>query len=225
MTNSLISIIIPVKNGANYLYEALSGIKAQKMNMEIIVVDDGSDDNTFEIAQNFADIVLKHHISKGSVVAKNTALKIATGKYIMFHDHDDVMNENALLQMYDELEKDEKISAVMAKIKDFISPEISAEERQKIVIRIEPYSGLFSGATLMRKEIFDKIGLFNENLKAGEIIDWQIKMQEQGLKIKKLDFVSANRRIHNSNFGRTNKEKEFVDYAAILRSKIKKSQN
>lgn len=222
MNNCLVSIIMPVRNGSNYMKEALEAIKSQNVDLEIIAVDDGSDDNTSQIAESFGCVVLKHSVSKGLVVSKNTALKIVKGKYIMFHDHDDIMNCGALLKMLKELQNNENIFAVMAQMKDFISPDLSEEDGRKVVIRAEPYFGLFSGAILMKKVVFDVIGLFDESLRAGDIIDWRSKMDESNLHIKKLNFVSANRRIHNSNFGRTNKEKEYIDYAAILRSKIKR---
>ncbi len=218
--NKLISIIMPVKNGSNYITEAIESIKNQNMNLEIIVVNDGSTDNTLEIAQNLGCTVITHEISKGQVVAKNTGLKIAKGDYIMFHDADDVMNTNILPELYKELDSNTDIYAVMAKVKDFYSPELSEEEKQKTIIKKEPYYGLFTGAVLIRKSVFDKIGLFNESVTAGEIIDWQSKMNENKLQIKKLDIVSTNRRIHSSNFGKTQQKTEFKDYAKILRAKL-----
>lgn len=213
---------MPVKNGSNYIKEALQAIKSQNVDMEIIVVDDGSTDDSSQIATDFGCVVLKHDTSKGAVVSKNTALKVAKGRYIMFHDHDEVMNDNILSQMLKEFQENEEIFAVMAKLQDFYSPELLEEERKKVTIKSDPYSGLFSGAILMKKELFDVIGLFDENRKAGEIIEWTAKMDQNNLQIKKLDLVAANRRIHNSNYGRTNKGNEYQNYAAILRSKIKK---
>ena len=220
--DKLISIIIPVKNGTNYLKEAIDGIKKQDMNVEIIVVDDGSTDNTFELAKSLGCNVIRNAKSEGPVKAKNKALTVSNGQYVMFHDHDDVMNSGSLKVMYDVLEADDTISAVMCKVKDFISPEIPDEEKQRTSVKPEPYYGLFTGAVLMRREIFDKIGLFDESVTAGEIIDWQTKMDKNGLKIKKLDIVSTNRRLHTSNFGKTQQEKEFKDYASLLRAKLRK---
>ncbi len=218
--NDLISVIMPVKNGSKYLETAINGIKNQGMNVEIIVVDDCSDDNTAEIAQHNGCKVIKHTNPMGQVIGKNNGLKSAKGKYILFHDHDDIMRDGSLKELYDEISADETISAVEAKLQDFYSPDMSEEERNKTKIKNEAYWGLFTGAILMRKSIFDKIGLFNEKFKAGEIIDWQNKMNLCGLKIKKTDLISADRRIHAANFGRTEKTNEFKDYAAILRARL-----
>lgn len=224
---NLISIIIPVKNGSNYMEEAITEIKQQNMNTEIIVVDDGSTDNTSEIAKNYGCIVIKNTTSQGPVAAKNQALKIANGDYIMFHDHDDIMNNGVLEKMLAELNAASDISAVMCKVKDFISDDIPSEEKQKIKIKSEPYYGLFTGAVLIRKNVFDIIGNFDEQVTAGEILDWQTKMEKHNLKIKKLDLISTQRRLHTTNFGRTQQQTEFKDYAKSLRERLNmiKKQN
>ncbi|MDR2457301.1 MAG: hypothetical protein LBD41_02320, partial [Clostridiales Family XIII bacterium] len=86
----------------------------------------------------------------------------------------------------------------------------------------EAYYGLCTGAVLMRKELFEKIVFFDEtmNLNTGEIIAMTIKMNECGLKQKKLDLIACNRRLHNTNYGRTNRTKEFKDYASILKAHL-----
>ena len=219
--NALISIIIPVKNGSKYIEEALNGIIAQKMNVEIIVVDDASTDNTVKIAQGYGCKIVKHEISKGQIAGKNSGIKAAEGEYILFHDHDDIMTEGALQRLYSELSADNSVSAVQAKVQDFYSRELSEDEIRNTQIKKEPYWGLFTGAILIRKNVFDKIGLFDESIRAGEIIEWKSKMDSNGLKIKKIDFVSTMRRIHTTNFGRTDRQEEFKNYAAILRAKLK----
>lgn len=139
----------------------------------------------------------------------------------MFHDADDVMNDGSLKKLYENLDNSGDISAVMAKVRDFYSPDLSEEEKTRTLIKKEPYYGLFTGAVLIRKSVFEKIGLFNESVTAGEIIDWQSKMCANHLKIKKLDFVATNRRIHSSNFGKTQQKTEYKDYARALRERLK----
>ena len=220
--NDLISVIIPVKNGSRgkYINQAIEGIQKQEMNTEIIVVDDCSTDNTVEIAQSYGCKVIKHDTPKGQVAGKNNGLKAAEGKYILFHDHDDIMTEGALKKLYEEFEPD--VMAVEAKVQDWYSPDLPEEEKATTPIKQEAYWGLFTGAILIKKEAFDKIGFFNESVHTGEIIEWQSKMDSNGFKIKKIDFVSTKRRIHSTNFGKTNQKDEFKNYAAILRAKLKK---
>lgn len=180
----LISIIIPVKNGANYIKQALEAIHKQNVNKEIIIVDDGSTDDTADIARNYDCTIIKNEISQGPVKAKNVALQFAKGDYIMFHDHDDIMEPDILYELFRELEENADVSAVMAKVRDFYSPDLSEEEKTRTLIKKEPYYGLFTGAVLIRKSVFEKIGLFNDSVTAGEIIDWQSKMCANHLKIK-----------------------------------------
>jgi len=219
--SKLISVIMPVKNGEKYLKEAICGIQNQNMNAEIIVINDGSADRTEQIAKDTGCFVISHECSKGPVAAKNTGLKKARGEYVMFHDGDDVMNETALKKLYDELEADPSVYAVMAKVKDFISPDVEnpAQESPKS----EPYYGLFTGAVLMRRSVFDIIGLFNEHIPSGEIIEWANKMAEHNLKIKKIDTIATNRRIHANNYGKMHRAIEFQNYAQILRARLKKT--
>ena len=219
MCNSLISVIIPVKNGANYLREAIDSLVRQGVDLEIIVVDDGSTDDTVTIASSYGCKVISHPVCKGQVAAKNTGLGAAKGEYVMFMDHDDVMREGVLKAMLAAFEADPSASAVQAMVKDFLSPEI--KELPGTVVRPDSYYGLFTGAILIRKSVFDEIGLFSESRKTGEIIEWSTKMEAAGLRISKIDLVATDRRIHSTNFGRTDKDREFKDYASILRERLK----
>ena len=119
--NDLISVIIPVKNGSKgkYINQAIEGIFSQDMNVEIIVVDDCSEDNTVEIAESYGCKVVKHSISKGQVAGKNSGLKIASGKYIIFLDHDDIMRKGSLNKLYQELTSDENIDLVVDKLSKY----------------------------------------------------------------------------------------------------------
>lgn len=215
----LISVIMPVRNGSNYIREALESLLAQDCRLEILVVDDGSEDNTAAIAREYGCTVLTHDTSLGPVAAKNTGLQVASGEFVLFLDHDDVMREGALKALCAALEEDPDASAVQAQVQDFKSPDC---HDTNVLIRTEPYYGLFTGAMLIRRQVFDIIGPFPTAQTAGEIIDWSFRMQENGLTIKKIDLVSTDRRVHGSNFGRTRRGEEFKDFAAILRARLAK---
>lgn len=216
----MVSVIIPCRNGAAYLAEAIAGIRAQNVPVEIVLIDDGSTDGSGRIAAEQGCRVIRKEKSEGPVKAKNDALKVISGEDVMFHDCDDVMEPGALARMLAELESDPDVMAVMAKVRDFASPDLSAEERGGFQVKATPYHGLFTGSVLMRRRVWDVLGGFDESVTAGEIIDWQNRMQTHGFAIRKLDFASCRRRIHASNFGRTQQKTEFRDYSKLLRAKL-----
>ena len=217
--NQLITVIIPVKDGTNYLREALDSLRAQEMDLEIIVVDDGSSDGTAALAESNDCRVLRHETSKGQIAAKNTGLRAATGEYVLFLDHDDRIRPGALKVLYDTLEAEPGTAAVMARVQDFLSPD--AGPMPGTVVRPDAYHGLFTGAVLIRKSALDAIGPFTEGRHTGEIIEWRTKMDARGFKIEKIDLVATDRRIHRTNFGKTAAGVEFKDYAAVLRERLR----
>lgn len=109
-----LSIIVPVYNVADYLPKCLDSLLAQNLpqdEYEIIVVNDGSTDNSGEIAQQYADkyanITLVNQANQGLSGARNTGIKCAIGDYIQFVDSDDYLEENVLGGLMKQVEDDD----------------------------------------------------------------------------------------------------------------------
>ena len=217
--NKLISVIIPVKDGTNYLGEAVESIVGQNLDTEIIVVDDCSSDGTVQLAASLGCKVLRHAENKGQVAGKNTGVAAAAGEYILLLDHDDRLRPGALKVLLDALEARPEAVAVEAMVKDFVSPELQG--MPVTGVKANPFYGLFTGAILIRRKAFEATGPFPEISNTGEIIWWFRALESNGLKVEKIDFISTDRRIHNTNFGKTHKGTEFKDYAAFLRARVK----
>lgn len=112
-TKMKLSIIVPVYNVADYLPKCLDSLLAQDLSQneyEIIVVNDGSTDNSGEIAQQYADkdanITLINQANQGLSGARNTGIKHAKGEYIQFVDSDDYLEKNVLGGLLRQVEKD-----------------------------------------------------------------------------------------------------------------------
>lgn len=102
--NPLISIIVPIYNAAKYLPVCLDSIINQTyQNLEIILVDDGSTDNSYQIAKSYAKkdprIKLVHQENAKQSAARNHGIKLATGKYVSFIDDDDEITKNFIEQL------------------------------------------------------------------------------------------------------------------------------
>lgn len=215
----LISVIIPCYNGSKYLPEAITSLRQQGMEIEIIVIDDGSTDGTAKIAKSLGCIV-RTIPNSGAATARNTGLKLATGDFILFQDHDDLMKKGALANLLAPLKQNSSLSAVMGQAIDFISPDISPEEMRLLAPRTQPYYGFLSGAALFRRDIFDIIGSFTESLITGEPVDFLMRLKESGLPTIKIETITVARRLHSNNTGRTMKKQEHKDYASLLRRKL-----
>jgi glycosyltransferase involved in cell wall biosynthesis len=103
--NPIISVIVPVYNGEKYLKKCIDSLIVQSINeIEIIIVNDGSNDNSSHIAHVFAEkdnrIVVIDKENEGVSVARNTAIKKARGKWIAFSDADDYYYPDGLAQLY-----------------------------------------------------------------------------------------------------------------------------
>ena len=216
-----ISVIIPCRNGSQYLPEAVEGIRRQNMEIELIVVDDGSTDTTTDLAKKMGCIV-KSIPHSGLSAARNIGLKFAHGEVVLFHDHDDVMRQGALRKLVDSLWQDDMVGIVMARAKDFISSDLSAADKSALNPRPDPYYGLLSGAVLFRHSVFRTIGSFTEGLATGQTMDIILRAEAAGIQVKRLDFVAVDRRLHNNNMGRSMQQQEHRDYASILRLKLGK---
>lgn len=108
---------------------------------------------------------------------------------------------------------------VMAQLQDFCSPD--TPEQAKFV-KPKPFRGILTGSTLFRKELFDIVGDFREDVITGDVIDLTDRLKKAGIAIKNLDIVTCLRRIHDANYGRTNQSDEYKDYAKVLRERMKK---
>jgi len=97
MTRPMISVIIPCHNAGRFLGETIESVLAQRYpNVEIIVVDDGSTDNSAATAARYPQVRCLRQRNAGVAAARNTGLRHSTGAYIVFLDHDDRLLPGAL---------------------------------------------------------------------------------------------------------------------------------
>lgn len=98
--NELVSIIMPSYNTGKFIQETINSVKNQTYNnWELIIVDDGSTDNTDEVVRAIKDDrikYIKNKVNKGAAISRNIALREAKGRWIAFLDSDDLWKEDKL---------------------------------------------------------------------------------------------------------------------------------
>jgi glycosyltransferase involved in cell wall biosynthesis len=202
-TQPLISVMIPVYNAEAYLGEAIDSALAQSYRpIEIIVVDDGSDDASGTVARRYGDAVrYERQPRAGNGAARNHAVALATGDLFTFLDADDRFAPGALQRLADVLKDDPSLQAVYGHVREFVSPDLDADALARLRPPIDRIAGCLPTNMLMRRDAFLLVGEFATGLRVGVTVDWSARAQELGMATTLLDDVLFERRLHASNNG------------------------
>ena len=178
------SVIIPNLNGAGWLRDSIESIWAQtEQDFELIVIDNGSTDESLEIARSYCDNPRYHLIENsentGFSHAVNQGIAMAKGEYMALFNNDAFAEPNWLEELLKTAESDPKIFAVSSLMLRYYEPELADDAGDYMTIlgfackrgdglkasRYQKPCRIFSacgGAALYRKSILDKIGVFDE---------------------------------------------------------------
>lgn len=211
--NPLVSIIIPVYNGSNYIKNAIeSALNQTYKNIEIIVVNDGSTDETEEIVLEFGDKVRYFYKENGGVAtALNLAIEKMEGEYFSWLSHDDeYLPEKVEKQINAILESGDIESVCFTEYYlDFVDLNLikPVDYNQYTVeqlgnIKYLTLFGLINGCTLLfHKNYFDKYGTFNAELLTSQDYDiWLRMFQNSSIILIKEKLVTY--RVHKGQVAR-----------------------
>ena len=187
-----LSVIVPVYNGARFLRDAIASVTAQGFApMQIIIVDDGSTDDTPAVVRSLAGPI--HSVRQenhGPSSARNLGIRAARTEMLAFIDADDLWPTDKLAHQVPVLAADRSIDVVMG-YTQAVSPAGS-----------EPIHGrqlsLSVGASLFRRSAFERYGFFDESFRAGEDLDWLLRAREAGARI---DLVNTVTLLYRENPG------------------------
>jgi glycosyltransferase involved in cell wall biosynthesis len=178
-----VSIIIPTHNRAEMVRRAIQSVLAQTWqgDMEIIVVSDGSTDNTEEVVKSFDDSRIrffKHETSRGASAARNTGLRASCGKYIAFLDDDDEWTADKLEVQLPVIEgSPPEVGLVYAWMEYFCNGE--SQRVHAPVLRGDVFVEMLDKqaiggcpTVIIKREVIDRVGFFDESLPRGNDGDY-----------------------------------------------------
>ena len=174
-----VSVIITTYNRAQFLTEAIESVLNQSyQDFELIIIDDGSDDNTKEVLKPYQDR-LSYFYQKNSGISKsrNEGLSNAQGEYIAFLDSDDLWKRRKLEKQVGFLEKDEKhqmcyTDEIWIRSGVRVNPKkVHSKFSGWIFQHCIPLCIISLSSAVMERKLFDQIGLFDEGLPACEDYD------------------------------------------------------
>jgi glycosyltransferase involved in cell wall biosynthesis len=203
--NPIVSVIIPLWNSEKYICDAIkSVIKQDYKNIELIVVDDGSSDNSAMLVKEFKDVKYLYQKNKGACAARNLGLREASGQYIKFLDSDDMLADGIISKQLIEIKKykfDAVVYSDWLMFKDDLTDcnkRISVNLNQKDQVEGLVLLNIQTSTTLHKRDMLLKIGGFNENLKKAQEYDLHIRLAMQGVKFYRLSVIGSYIREHQS---------------------------
>ena len=204
MKSSEITIVVPVYNGAFYIRDALKSILNQTHPAtEIIVIDDGSTDNTREIVRDFGtSVVYFFQNNAGAPSARNRGIQAASGEWIGFLDADDTYGEQKLEIQISRFRDQPSLEVVMGSREHFMNRAGEGEPPKHERLELEDHVPLQLGCGLFRRTAFERVGFFDESLKYCDDYDWFNRAREMSIKLLLHDDVVLHQRVHSTNMTR-----------------------
>jgi len=216
----VVSVVIPVRNGEEYVREAIGSVMTQTYDhVQIVVVDDGSSDGSARAAQSFGSARVRYCYQpwSGAASARNRGVELADGEWIAFLDADDLWEPDKLQKQLMALAHNNSLDMVFGHVRQFFSPELPDEICRTVRMSSGADPGYHVGTLLMKTNTFRRIGAFLPQLKMGEFVEWYARATAAGLSTVMLPDVVMRRRIHANNMGRREPQNR-VDYVRALRA-------
>lgn len=221
VNHPLVSVMMPAYNAEKYIGTAIESVLAQTYeNWELIIVDDGSTDNTYEVATKYKDQrikVVKHDYNAGLGEARNTALRLAQGQWATWLDSDDAMLPQRIERLIEEADSEDFFVGDLLTLCKDVEGKMEAERiadlpwllkgKHKAIVTVEQY--LRAGAPGMQ-QLFPMKPVIEYNLhfgdfQFGEDLDFRLQLFHSGLRLKLISESfylyrirpdSASRRVH-----------------------------
>jgi len=233
---ALVSIILPTYNRAGLIKETIDSVLRQTFsNFELIIVDDGSEDNTQSIVQAINDNRISYYIMPHSGHTgrlKNFALRKSVGKYIAFIDSDDLWKEEKLGKQVSLLESNQQVGFSISDVTTFKGDEILIQHsyrKENIIECLNIFNLLknnqfliYNPTLIIRKECLKTIGLFNEQMQSGDF-NFNMRLSfsfNAGIIYETL----VLRRVHETNMSNFFRVENYVEYITtfeeLYRSKM-----
>ncbi len=247
MAQTLLSTLVPCYNHEDFITDTIESIWKQNIsNMEIIIIDDGSSDNSYEVLKQLqASSPVPMHVytqkNAGIVKTLNRCLAKAQGKYISLIGSDDQYFPNALSTLLSEIQKDDSVKVIYANAREFKGDELFEKMHQSQArdllalppteiekkLRSEVPRPLLTQCAIFEKNLLDSIHGWNETLM---LDDWPLNIEvfhyltKHKYKHRFLDIDLVKYRFHDTNIHKNYYKMYLMIEEVILRYTPKESQ-
>jgi glycosyltransferase involved in cell wall biosynthesis len=217
-----VSVIVPTRNGARFIAETIESIANQTVApLEIIVVDDGSTDDSARLALGASRLVrIIDTQDLGPAGARNAGIRAAKGDFLAFLDHDDLWVPDKLAWQLELLANEPESDVCVGKLRSFRG---SAGACKPDWLG-EPVPGYLTITMLARRAVFETVGLLDASRPFSDSAEWFLRAEDAGIQVRLLDRVTTYHRVHGGNHSLVNGDLSRAEFLALARLRIERAR-
>ena len=218
-----VSIVLPTYNGAAYLRRSIGSCLEQTCSdLELIIIDDGSIDDTPAVIKSFSDPRLRYvrqDRNQGHIAALNKGFALSRGALLTWTSDDNYYASNAIAVMAGALNKNKDVDFVYAKYQ-VIDPAGNAVRLGRVelpdMLDVDNYVG---GCFLYRRKVYESIGDFNPDAFLAEDYEYWLRVREK-FRMKRIDEVLYFYRMHEKSLTGVHKEEKVQEQVQKIRDRF-----
>ena len=200
LNQPLVSVIIPVYNHGRYLAETLDSVFAQTYSsIEVIVVDDGSTDDSAKIAQTYSSLRYVYQTNQGAATARNMGVAASRGEFIAFLDADDSWKPEKLRFQVEYLTQHPEVGILATRVYQYFDSVVDIPPGFRADRLLGKQPGMIPSTLMIRKTVFEQIGGFSPEWVTSEDTEWLCRARDSQVATAMVPEVLAMRRLHSSN--------------------------
>jgi glycosyltransferase involved in cell wall biosynthesis len=191
-----VAVAVPARNAERFIGEALASVLAQSYPVdEIVVVDDGSDDLTGDIAEAAGSKVrVLRQPNAGIGVARSRAVAATSGELVAMLDADDLLTPDSIGCRVRALQANPELDIAFGQVRHFTN---YANDAPVALDPLQPAH--VPGGMLVRREAYELVGVFASGLRVAEALDWMLRARERGAHDVTVPDQVLWRRVHGAN--------------------------
>ena len=196
-----VSVIIPLHDHAATIVATVHSVLTQTavadgVRLEVVVVDDASTDGGADLLTGLPVTVIPCAAHGGAAAARNLGFSHCTGEFVMFLDSDDLATPERVRRQLAVLHGRPEVGVVGGNYDEFADPGYTPRRRP---LHNQPTAML--GALLLRREAFEQVGDFDEQMGRREVVEWGARLRRSSVVMAPFDEVVLLRRLHEQNHG------------------------
>jgi len=236
-TRPLVSVIIPTYNSEKFIpCSVASAINQTYPNIEILIIDDGSTDNTKKVVQQLSNPTVRYikQTNGGPSAARNNGMRQSNGQYIAFLDVDDAWEPSKVAEQVTFFENGNNLSIVAtgytrcdADLRPIESISLDTSLKGKGIISFRlllEKNRMPTPSIMIKKEILDQSGVFDENIDFGEDWDLWVRIAQHG-EIGYIQTPLCKIRVHNTGLTGKLSDKNMSDWLEVIERNRQRTNN